>query len=60
MEIRGQSISFSSHLKKSKNNREVGLSDIIQELEEQEALADSQDLENAKEARIRGYSNRYR
>ena len=48
MEIRGQSISFSSHLKKSKNNREVELSDIIQELEEQEALADSQDLENAK------------
>ena len=48
MEIRGQSISFSSHLKKSKNNREVELSDIIQELEEQEALADSQELENAK------------
>ena len=48
MEIRGQSISFSSHLKKSKNNREVELSDIIQELEEQETLADSQDLENAK------------
>ena len=48
MVIRGQSISFSSHLKKSKNNREVELSDIIQELEEQEALADSQELENAK------------
>ena len=35
--MESNSISFSSHLKKSKNNREVEFSDIIQELEEQEA-----------------------
>ena len=53
MEIRGKYISFSSHLKNKQNERELNLTNEIQNLETNQLSNNTQELLNEKQAELR-------